>query len=105
MDDLKRAIVEQLVREYGPDARDVDHIIVRPWMEDDVWCKGAYSGTTPPNVVSKYGAYLRTPVGRVHWAGTERALDWSGYFEGAIESGQRTAAEVIHALKRERAKL
>jgi hypothetical protein len=38
------------------------------------------------------------PVGRIHWAGTETAERWTGYIDGAIDSGQRVAAEVLDAL-------
>jgi monoamine oxidase len=40
----------------------------------------------------------REPHGRVHLAGTETASVWPGYMEGAIESGERAAAEVLGAL-------
>jgi monoamine oxidase len=46
------------------------------------------------NTLSKYGDIMRKPVGRVHWACSELAMDWCGYFEGAVESGQRVADEV-----------
>jgi hypothetical protein len=34
----------------------------------------------------------------VHWAGTETAVRWNGYMDGAVESGQRAADEVLAAL-------
>jgi monoamine oxidase len=37
-------------------------------------------------------------VGRIHWAGTETAERWTGYIDGAIDSGQRVAAEILDAL-------
>lgn len=43
-------------------------------------------------------AHRATPVGPIHWAGTETATDHEGYLEGAVESGPRAAAEVITAL-------
>jgi len=47
-----------------------------------------------------YGEALRAPVGRIHWAGTETATRWNGYIEGALQSGERAAAEVLAALAR-----
>lgn len=41
------------------------------------------------------------PVGPIHWAGTETAREHPGYIEGAIESGQRIAGDVVAALSRE----
>lgn len=32
---------------------------------------------------------------RLHFAGTETATDWSGYMDGAIQSGWRAAKEVL----------
>ena len=37
---------------------------------------------------------LRQPFGRIYFAGTETATHWSGYMEGAVEAGERTAREV-----------
>lgn len=37
---------------------------------------------------------LREPVGRLHFAGTETATEWSGYMEGAVQAGERAAREV-----------
>ena len=40
---------------------------------------------------------LRTPVGRIHWVGTETAEAWTGYIDGAIRSGEH-AAQVVGGL-------
>ena len=42
---------------------------------------------------------LRDPVGRIHWAGTETADVNIGYYDGAIQSGQRVADACIEHLK------
>jgi len=53
-----------------------------------------------PSTLSMYGDALRTPtVEGVHWAGTETATQWMGYMEGALQSGERAAAEVVAALR------
>jgi hypothetical protein len=44
-----------------------------------------------------YGAALRAPVGRIHWAGTESSTVWMGYMDGAVRSGERAAQEVLAA--------
>jgi monoamine oxidase len=33
--------------------------------------------------------------GSLHWAGTETATVWPSFIDGAIRSGERTAAEVM----------
>lgn len=40
------------------------------------------------------------PVEDLHWAGTETAEEHPGYVEGAVQSGERAAKEVIAALRR-----
>ena len=53
----------------------------------------------PPGAWTQFGPALREPVGRIHWAGTETAIRWCGYMDGAIESGHRAADEVLAALR------
>ena len=48
-----------------------------------------------PGALSRFGRALREPCGRIHWAGSETAREWFGYMEGAIESGERAAGEVL----------
>ncbi|GAB4585887.1 flavin monoamine oxidase family protein [Nocardia sp. IFM 10818] len=58
---------------------------------------GGYSALPKPghlSALTRAGA----ATGRVHWAGTETAPRWTGYFEGAVRSGERVAAEVSAAL-------
>uniref|UniRef100_A0A8C6XD45 Amine oxidase n=1 Tax=Naja naja TaxID=35670 RepID=A0A8C6XD45_NAJNA len=43
---------------------------------------------------------LREPVGRIFFAGTETASEWSGYMEGAVQAGERAAREVLHSMGR-----
>lgn len=47
---------------------------------------------TPPWVF--LSRVLREPVGRLYFAGTETATEWSGYMEGAVQAGERAAREV-----------
>jgi monoamine oxidase len=44
--------------------------------------------------MSRFGQALRTPCGRIHWAGTETATEWAGAIEGALRAGARAAQEV-----------
>jgi monoamine oxidase len=53
------------------------------------------AGVLAPDVLGRYGRALRTPVGRVHWASSESALDWAGYMDGALQAGLRAAGEVL----------
>ncbi len=40
---------------------------------------------------------IRTPHGRLYFAGTETATEWTGYMDGAVEAGERAAREVLAA--------
>jgi monoamine oxidase len=46
---------------------------------------------------SNGAARLREPLGRMHFAGTETATRWMGYFDGAVQAGERAAAEVLNS--------
>jgi monoamine oxidase len=48
-------------------------------------------------VWTSFGQALRAPVGRIHWAGAEYAVEWNGYMEGAVRSGAATAREILDA--------
>lgn len=60
------------------------------------WSAGCVPGL-PPGALSA-GASWREPHQRLHIAGTESAMRWPGYMEGAIEAGERAALEVLAAL-------
>jgi monoamine oxidase len=47
---------------------------------------------------TSYGPALHAPLGTLHWAGAEYAHVWNGYMEGAVRSGEATAAEVLELL-------
>jgi len=61
---------------------------------------GCYTSTHPVNTLFKYGASLREPFGRIHYAGTETATKWSGYMDGAISAGKRAARELLYLEQR-----
>ena len=56
--------------------------------------------TCPPGFLARFGPYLREPVGRMFFAGTECASEWSGYINGAIQAGERAARQVLIELGR-----
>ncbi len=78
-----------------------EHYLDHDWSAE-VWSRGCYGAHFPPGAWTNYGHALRTPIGRIFWAGTETATRWMGYIEGAIESGLRSAHEVMERLAQER---
>jgi hypothetical protein len=47
-----------------------------------------------------YARATREPFINVHFGGTESATAWQGYMDGAVESGERVAHEVMYNLYR-----
>jgi monoamine oxidase len=93
VDERRQAVLAELARFFGPQANQPTDFVEKNWNADP-WSGGCYAGVMGPGVMSDFGPALREPCGRIHWAGTETAVDWTGYIDGAIESGQRTVAEV-----------
>ncbi len=60
---------------------------------------GGPTAAVPPGSWTEFGRLLRTPVGPLHWAGTETADEWTGFMDGAVRSGQRAAREVAATLR------
>ena len=59
---------------------------------------GGPTAAVPPGAWTRFGRWLREPVGPIHWAGTETADEWTGFLDGAVRSGRRAAAEVTARL-------
>ncbi len=91
------AVLNQFKDFFGAYAVPPIEYIDKVWAAER-WSGGCYVGLMPPGVITTLGTALREPVGRIHWAGTETATEWNGYMEGAVRSGERTAAEVLERL-------
>jgi monoamine oxidase len=88
--------IQSLVRYFGPQAGHPRTYFDQVW-DREIYTGGCPVAVMPPGVMTEYGRALRAPVGRIHWAGTETATVWTGYMDGAVQSGQRAAAEVLAA--------
>ncbi|HEV2373695.1 MAG TPA: flavin monoamine oxidase family protein [Streptosporangiaceae bacterium] len=84
-------------RYFGPAAARPSAYVEHDWTADP-WTRGCYGAHFPPGTWTQFGAALRRSSGLLHWAGTETATDWSGYMDGAVQSGKRAASEVAQAL-------
>jgi len=92
----RAAVLAGFARVFGGRAADPIEYVDRDWSSE-VHTRGCYGGHLPPGTWTAFGPALTAPVGRIHWAGTETATTWSGYIDGAIESGERVAREVLAA--------
>jgi monoamine oxidase len=96
-EDRRAAVIEQLVTYYGDRARTPEHYVEKDWSLDP-WSRGGYGMHFPPGALTQFGPAAWDPIGSIHWAGTEIATEWRLYMEGALQSGEHVAAEVIEAL-------
>jgi monoamine oxidase len=93
----QKQALQSYVRYFGPAAAKPKQYNDQAW-DREIYTGGCPVGMMPPGVMTSYGRSLRPAVGRIHWAGTETATVWNGYMDGAVQSGQRAAADVLAAL-------
>jgi monoamine oxidase len=86
----------ELATRLGPRARSPSAYLETDWSAEP-WSLGGMIGHLPPGVLTSYGAAIRQPVGRIHWASSERATAMHGLMEGAVRSGERAADEALDA--------
>ncbi|MEP7061219.1 MAG: NAD(P)/FAD-dependent oxidoreductase [Betaproteobacteria bacterium] len=71
---------------------------IRNAWERYPWTRGSYALFRPGQYTTLNGA-LDTIEGTAHFAGEHTSAQWQGYLNGAVESGQRAAGEVVAALR------
>ena len=88
-----KRILDDLGRYFGSQATDPLEYADEAWSSTR-WSPGGYNATMTPGTLTGVGETRREPIGRLHWAGSETALEWPGFMEGATRSGQRVATEL-----------
>src|SRR5436309_10024411 len=96
-DERRAAALQNLANYFGNAALHPREVVEVNWSAEvgNRGCPVAVLGLGTP---LHFGTALRTPVGRIHWAGTETSTFWNGYMDGAVRSGERAAQEVLAAL-------
>ena len=97
-EERKARVIEDIAHAFGEAARSPLDYVEQNWPSEP-WSIGGYTSIPGPGTVTIFGDAIRTPCGRIHWAGTETSDIWSGYVEGALRSGDRVTAEVLELLK------
>lgn len=92
----RHAILQRLGKLFGPQARQPAEYVESYWLDEPF--SGGDVARLAAGAWVDFGTALRPPCGKVHWAGTETATEYYSHMEGAIQSGQRAAAEVAEAL-------
>jgi monoamine oxidase len=90
----RRLVLAGMVERFGPRAGTPSAFIETPWWKEE-WTRGCSMAHWSPGILTQYGALLRQPFGRVHWAGTETATVSYGAIDGAVRSGERAAGEIL----------
>ena len=93
-------VLQQLARMFGPEAAHPLGYLELDWARED-------HTSTPADVapLAEHPAYGHplfhepAPGGRVHWAGTETALEEGGYLDGAVRSGEDAARRILTLLE------
>ncbi|HEX3478779.1 MAG TPA: FAD-dependent oxidoreductase [Kofleriaceae bacterium] len=93
--DRRGEVLAALGELFGDAALTPRDYLEADWAADP-WSAGCVA-STPPGALAA-GAVWRGAHGRIHLAGTEAAVRWPGYMEGAIEAGERAAADALAAL-------
>jgi len=96
-DERRHRVLTDLVGYFGERAGNPIAYLERDWAAEE-YTLGCYGAFASPMALTRFGPALRTPIGALHWAGTETATAWAGYIDGAIQSGQRSAGEAAQAL-------
>ncbi len=93
----RKKVLDAMARFFGERVHHTVDYAEKSWAEDP-WTRGCYVGYYPPGVLTGYRNAINAPTGVIHWAGTETASEWNGYMDGALQSGERAAGEVLSKL-------
>jgi monoamine oxidase len=93
----RKSVLNQYSQFFGKQALKAKGFFETAWSGQE-WTRGCPVGIPSVGALVAYGPWLRRPVGRIHWAGTETSGFWNGYMDGAVRSGERAATEVLHGL-------
>jgi monoamine oxidase len=93
----RTAVLAGFAEMFGEKALHPVEYVEHDWTKEK-WTKGGPVAIMKPGTLTTYGQELRKPHLRTHWAGTETSTYWTGYMDGAVRAGERSAAEVLALL-------
>jgi monoamine oxidase len=96
LDPTDRGQVERAIRVFAPGA-EVRACDGHDWTRDP-YAKGTWAAYRPGQL-GRWHADVRTPEGRLFFAGSDIAEGWAGFMDGAIESGAAVALAVAQRLR------
>jgi len=96
--DRRHAVLADLALYFGKEALSPVTYDEVDWPSEP-WVGGGYAAFMPPGVWTSFGEALTAPVGRIHWAGSEIADRWPGFFDGAVRTAEATADAIARLLQ------
>lgn len=99
LEERRQIVLGELERLVHAPARRAVAYLDQDWASEP-FTGGCPVATLPTGALTGLSHAWRAPVGHIHWAGTETARHWNGYLEGALESAERVASEVLASLGR-----
>jgi hypothetical protein len=115
--EARRSVIEAAVRQLVPADVPVEKALA---YHETSWCTEAFTdgcvnGTRPGGWLTRFrgvesggapiferpggSTEISRPTGHVIWAGTECGIEWNGYMDGALESGENAAKLVLEQLQ------
>ncbi|MCT0253527.1 flavin monoamine oxidase family protein [Synechocystis sp. PCC 6714] len=98
-EERRQGVLSDLALYFGEEALSPVTYDEVDWPSEQ-WVGGGYAAFMPPGVWTSFGQALSAPVGRVHWAGTEIAPRWAGFFDGAVRTGESSSEAIVSLLKK-----
>ena len=89
----RETMVRLMASLFGNEAAHPTDYIEVDWSTEP-WSRGCPVGVLGAGAMRVAGAAMQAPTGRIHWAGTETATEWTGFMEGALQSAERVVAEI-----------
>jgi monoamine oxidase len=96
-EEISAEVMKDYVQYFGPQAANVTGWVIMRW-DNEVFSRGGPVANMGPGVLTQWGKYMKASADGIHFAGTERALFWKGYMDGAIRAGEAAAEEILKEL-------
>jgi len=95
----KFLVLKQLAKWFGEEALEPIEYVEKDWVRDP-WSCGCPIGVWPSGALSLIGSILREPSNdnTIFWAATETATRSTGFMDGAVQSGERAADQLLASL-------
>lgn len=90
-------VAEAIDRMFGGKFPKPQQVYIEDWAKNE-WIGGSYGAYFPPGVMSRMGSVLREQEPPIYWCGAEYAKTHPCQIEGALESGLRSAKQIVTAL-------